>query len=175
MKKTLLAVLALVALAGPARAQQPSQSPAEPLGTESFEDAGRHRPPRQDPAPVAQAIELAFGATVWAQVQVSTMGAVVDLSRLYRDGFYKLELIELVLMSAESRKTLAATVQKRRKGERLSRLALDYGLDFDRLEEQALRIQDVVDRLYLPRFPAKKPKREREDPYGYGAPYYYGP
>lgn len=169
------AVLAVLGLAAAARAQTASQSPAEPLHRESFADAGRQlHGAKERPQAVAQAVELAFGATTWAQIHISTMGPVMDLTRLYDQGYYKLELIELVLMSARAQKTLAQTVAKRRTGERLSRIAFDYGLDYDRLYEQALRVQDVVDRVYLPRFPQRKPRPPRDDQ-GYDTPYYYGP
>jgi len=113
------------------------------------------------PEPVAQALDLTFGATVWAQVKISTEGPVVDLSRLVHEGFYKLELIELVLMSAQKGRPLQKTAAKRREGAALAAIARDYGLDYDRVHEAALALQEVVDREYLPRFPEKAPRRKR--------------
>jgi hypothetical protein len=117
-------------------------------------------PDRQDQGerasePLAQALDLALGATVWAQVRISTAGPAADLSRLVRSGFYKLELIQLVLMSAETGKPLQKTVEKRRKGAGLGAIAKDYGLDYDRIYEAALAVQETVDREYLPRFPER--------------------
>lgn len=175
MRRALLTAAALLCLAGAARAQLPSQSPAEPLQPESFEETGKQALNKDEPTAIAQAVTLAFGATVWADVKISTMGSVVDLSRLNHDGFYKLELIQLVLLSAEGGQTLAQTVAKRRKGERLSHIAFDYNLDYDRLYEQALAVQDFVDELYLPRFPEKRlRKRALEEPYS-DMPYYMWP
>lgn len=166
---------ALLCLAAAARAQIPSQSPAEPLQPENFEQTGKQTINKDEPAAVAQAVELAFGTTVWADVKISTMGPVVDLSRLYHDGFYKLELIQLVLMSAQANQTLAQTVAKRRKGERLSNIAFDYDLDYDALYEQALAVQDFVDELYLPRFPEKRLRKHALEEPNSDMPYYMLP
>ncbi|MDD5656916.1 MAG: hypothetical protein PHF00_06635 [Elusimicrobia bacterium] len=119
----------------------------------------RRVPARTDPEPLAQALESAFGPATWARVQVSTAGPVADLSALVRGGFYKLELIELTLMSAQAGRPLRLAVEKRRKGAKLAALAKDYGLDYGRLYEAALAVQELVDREYLPRFPEKQPRK----------------
>ena len=110
---------------------------------------------------MAQALDLAFGATVWAQVKISTNGQVVDLSRLARAGFYKLELIDMVLICAEAGRPLQKAAQMRRRGMTLAAIAKEYGLDYDRVHEAALAVEEVVDREYLPRFPEKIPRRKR--------------
>jgi len=137
--------------ASPASAQDVSVGPAAGLFSRSR--VSRDIP---EPEPLALALDLTFGATVWAQVKISTEGPVVSLTRLVRGGFYKQELIELILMSAEAGKPLQRAVGKRRKGAKLSAIAKEYGLDYDRLHESALAVEEVVDREYLPRFPERR-------------------
>lgn len=119
---------------------------------------------RDEPTPIGQALTLTFGATFFAQVNISTNGPVIDLSRLNREGFYKLELIELLLTSARSRKPLQELAARRRKGEALRSLAVSSGVDYDALYESALAIQEIVDRDYLPRFPERLARKEKDEP-----------
>lgn len=117
---------------------------------------------RKASAPVALALDLAFGATVWAQVQVSTNGPVADLTALVRRGHYKLEIIEMILMSVRGGRPLKETVERRRKGAKLEKIALDYHLDYDKVHEAGLAVQEIVDRDYLPRFPETRPRMREE-------------
>ena len=123
----------------------------------------RRRKGGDEPPPLALALNLAFSATFWNEVQVSTMGAVSDLGDLIGAGYYKLEIIQLVLMSREGRRPLKETVEKRRKGARLEALAAEYRLEYDKLYESALAVEEIVDRQYLPRLPEKRRRRERDD------------
>lgn len=126
-------------------------------------DWRRPHKPKEDPPPIALALDLTFSATFWNEVQVSTMGAVADLTELSRAGCYKLEIIQLVLMSRQGHQPLAKTFEKRRKGAALESIAAGYGLDYDKLYESALAVQEIVDRDYLPRFPEKRPRKERDE------------
>lgn len=146
------AALILLGAAGPARAQQ-------------MREYYRRKKPAalEEPAPVALALNLTFSTTFWQEVQVSTMGPVVDLSRLNKQGYYKLEIIELLLMSREGHQPLSSTVEKRKKGARLSDIAADYHLSYDKLYESALAVQEIVDKNYLPLFPEKRPRQEKEE------------
>jgi hypothetical protein len=121
----------------------------------------REKSQAPDPEPLAQALDLAFGASTWARVQISTAGPVADLSALVRVGFYKLELIELTLMSAQAGRPLRQAVEKRNKGAKLSAISREYGLDYERIYESALALEEIVDREYLPRFPEKRPRPSR--------------
>lgn len=118
---------------------------------------------KSEAPPVALALDLAFGATVWAEVRISTMGPIHEMTRLTRQGHYKLEIIQLVLLSAKGHKTLRQTVEKRKKGAKLSAIAKDYKLDYDELYESALAVQEILDRQYLPRFPERRLRREDEE------------
>lgn len=113
----------------------------------------------QGALPVAGAIDLALGATIWANVRVSTAGAALDITSLLGQGFYKREVIELVLLSAESRSGLFQNAEKRRKGEKLSEIAKDYKLDYDKVYEAALAVEELVDREYLPRLYKRRKER----------------
>jgi hypothetical protein len=110
-------------------------------------------------APLGLALELALGTSVWAQVQVSTEGPAGDVTKLVREGFYKLEVIELVLMSAKSRQPLKVLAEKRRKGARLADIATGLRIDYDELYEEALAVEEVCDREYLPRLYRRKNRK----------------
>ncbi|MBI5882614.1 MAG: hypothetical protein HZB91_05870 [Elusimicrobia bacterium] len=112
--------------------------------------------------PVAAAVENAFGPEFWARVSVSTAGPAADLARLSREGCYKLEIVQLLLLSAESGKGLKAVEEKRKKGAKLAEIAKDFGLDYGRLYEKALAVQEIVDRDYLPRYPERRARRKND-------------
>lgn len=137
-------------------------SPAPDVQTDFLLLSGKKKKEKEEPAPLALALNLAFGATIWAEVKISTNGPIVDMTKLVKEGYYKLELIQLILMSAEGRHPLKDTLKKRKKGEKLSRIAADYHLDYDKLYESALAVEELVDRDYLPRFPEKRPRKEEE-------------
>lgn len=113
------------------------------------------------PTPVAESIALALGTTVWAEVKVSTEGPVMDLTRLSLSGYYKRELIQLVLMCAKAKKPLKEAVERRAKGAALAEIASGWGLDPGEMYDAALAVEELVDRHYLPRFPERTLRRER--------------
>lgn len=119
--------------------------------------------PLDGAAPLAKAIEKAFGPDAWAEVKVSTNGPAADLTRLVKEGFYKREMIELILMSSRSGKPLKDLAKKRKKGETLTAIAAGCRLDHDRVYGAALAVEEIVDRDYLPRFPEKRPRIVREE------------
>ncbi|MBI3551353.1 MAG: hypothetical protein HY077_02440 [Elusimicrobia bacterium] len=123
----------------------------------------KHKKPKEDSAPVALALNLVFSTTYWQQVEVSTSGPVGDVSALVRQGYYKLEIIELVMMSHDGRQPLAKTVEKRKKGADLADIAADYHLAWVPLEQSALAVEDIVDKQYLPLFPEKRRRKERDE------------
>lgn len=131
-------------------------------GPDLFAYNAKKRQERRRAPPLALALDLALGTSVWAEVQLSSAGPVLEVTGLVREGFYKREIIELILLSAKARRPLKQTVEKRRKGDKLSKIALDYGEDFDQLEGAALAVEELVDREYLPRL------RERQFKKGIG-------
>lgn len=133
--------------------------------TELWRAVGRAKKPKDEPQAVAQAIDLAFSSATWTAVKLSTSGPVVELSRLAREGFYKRELITLVVTAARAKKPFQELVAKRKKGATLSEISFSCGLDYDAVYESALSIEAIVDKQYLKRFPQRAPKRGREDPF----------
>lgn len=123
---------------------------------------GTLAPPEPPPrvAPVALALDLALGPTIWARVEVSTSGQVVDITRLVGQGFYKLEIIQLVLISAEAKVPLKKTVERRKKGAKLSEIAAEYKIEYAPLYERALGVQEILDSEYLPRLYRKKARKK---------------
>ncbi|MBI5631187.1 MAG: hypothetical protein HY921_09930 [Elusimicrobia bacterium] len=142
-----------------AHAQTPAARPEKP------ERAALHSVgPDQQAPPLALALDMAFGPAVWAEVKISTTGPVAELSGLVKEGYYKLEIIQLVLMSVQARRPLKEAVKKRSDGAKLSDIAAGYKLDYDKLYDSALAVEALVDKEYLPRFPEPKPRisgRER--------------
>lgn len=145
MKTTLVLMLAMTAAGSHASelSTAPVAAPAAPIR----------------PAPVALALDLALGATIWQRVEVSTSGPIVDITRLVRQGFYKLEIIQLILMSAEAGKPLKKAVERRREGAKLSEIAAEYKIEYEPLYERALAVQEIIDKEYLPRLYRKRARK----------------
>lgn len=118
---------------------------------------------RERAAPLALAVEMAVGPEVWGRVRVSTDGAAADLTRLVREGFYKRELIQLVLLCAWAERPLEKTAARRREGIRLRDLAGELRVDYEALAEASSALEEIVDREYLPRFPERRMRRRREE------------
>lgn len=149
----LLLMMASLSLAQFAGDPLPPPPPLPPAVSEKPEAPG--------PAPIAEAIALAVGATTWAEVKISTEGPVMELTRLNLAGYYKLELIQLVLLSARGKKTFKEAVEKRGKGASLRAMSEEWGVDYDKLYESSLAVEEIVDSQYLPRFPERSLRRER--------------
>ena len=120
--------------------------------------------------PMGLAVSLAFDATTWAAVQASTNPAA-DLSALVKRGYYKLELIEAVLVASKAKAPLKAIVALHDKGKTLREVAKTRDVDFDPLYEEALRVDERVTGELLPEImsvrgapkeQAQKPPRERK-------------
>lgn len=154
-------VLALFLAASPALAQVDLGAG---IGPDMFNySSGRKYRGRISPAPLALALDRAFGTTTWARVSISTEGPVSEMTAMVRGGYYKLEIIQLILLSAEAGRPLKQTLEKRKKGSKLSELAAEYKLDYDKVYEEALAIEELVNREYLPRFPERKSRRRNDE------------
>ncbi len=116
-----------------------------------------------DSPPLALALNLTFGANFWREVQVSSSGPVADIADLVRQGYYKLEIIELLLMSQQARVPLAKAVEKRKKGAALAEMAAGYQLVYDQIYEAAVAVEEIVDAEYLPLFPERRQRRWRKE------------
>lgn len=99
-------------------------------------------------APVTEmglAVSLAFDATTWAAVGVSSPPARAA-SQLVRRGHYRLELLQLVLIAKDSGGRLLDLTAKRAKGASLRSLAEAGGLEYDAVYAGAERLAVEVDR-----------------------------
>lgn len=110
--------------------------------------------------PLALALSLAFDATTWARVGVSTSAPSVEMARLLREGFYRLEVLQLVQMADGSGRELTQLTSRREKGEALAKIAADLSMDMDRIYEESLvkaaeveRTLRAVDRVCGPAAP----------------------
>lgn len=141
-----LAALLFLAAAAPAAAQV---EVGTGLGPESFLHGERGPSESMPILPLALATSLAFDATTWAQVQVSTVPAQ-DLTQLLRRGYYKLELLQAVLLASRAKVPLKEISTAHDKGKSMRELAKEKQLDFEALYEEALKLdRDVVER-HLP-------------------------
>lgn len=119
------------------------------VGPETFLPGAKvRREPRPEVLPMPQALVLAFGPQALASVGLSTAPAR-DLTHLAYRGFYKLELIQLILMSRGSAKPFKEIVKTREEGKSLEAMAGSLKLDYAGLYEEALGIDAEVERLIL--------------------------
>lgn len=118
------------------------------IGPEAFLHGERTVRDTMPILPLALATSLAFDATTWASVEVSTSPAA-DLSSMLRRGYYKLELIQAVLLASKAKASLKDVAAAHDKGKSMRDLAKEKQVDFDALYEEALRLdQDVVEKLF---------------------------
>lgn len=99
--------------------------------------------------PLAMATSLAFDATTWAQIKLSSAPAQA-LTAMFYKGYYKLELIQLILLAKRSGGTLSDLVLEREKGAKLRDMAKRLGLDYDGLYDRALNLDREVEERLLP-------------------------
>jgi len=91
-----------------------------------------------DMTPMAMGLSLVFDTTTWSEVKVSTADPARVMAKLLRQGCYRLEIIQLVLMARGSGKALAELTAKRKDGKTTLRdLSRELGIDYDPLVERA--------------------------------------
>ncbi|PIP84218.1 MAG: hypothetical protein COR54_05295 [Elusimicrobia bacterium CG22_combo_CG10-13_8_21_14_all_63_91] len=100
---------------------------------------------RQAVTELGLAVSLAFDATTWIEVGVSTP-PVQAASLLIKKGHYRLELLQLVLIAKDSKGRLLDLTAKRAKGASLRSLAQEAGVDYDGVYVRAGRLAVEVDR-----------------------------
>lgn len=94
--------------------------------------------------PLALAVSLAFDATTWAAVGVSSPS--VDVPELLARGYYRLEVIELVLMAkAAGKRLLDLRTRRTKDGRTLRQLAEECGLAYEAVSDEAHALSAVVD------------------------------
>jgi len=142
MKKAAAALALGGLLAGPAHAQVDIGAGIGPDAFATGDDRRKRELP-SGPTPVGLAASLAFDATTWAAVEVSTTAAK-ELSTLLRRGYYRLEVLQVVLMARKAGVSLRAVVAARDKGESLRQIAKGKDLDYDALYEESLVLDSKV-------------------------------
>ena len=138
---------ALAGLAVPAWAQLEGGIGVTPdAGMFALDAPGSTRPAV---TPLALALSLAFDATTWAAVGVSTSAPAVDMSELLARGYYRLEIIQLTLLAqASGRRLLDLRTRRTKDGRSLRELAEEAKTPFeetlDRAEAMALLVEQRV-------------------------------
>ncbi|MBI3299147.1 MAG: hypothetical protein HYZ75_13345 [Elusimicrobia bacterium] len=141
---TLTLAAALAVLASPARAQLETGIGVSP-------DAGLFAldaPASTQPAatPLALALALAFDATTWAAVGVSTEATPGAMAELLARGYYRLEILQLTLLARGSGERLLDLRTRRTKdGRTLRALAEAAKLPYDQTLDRAEELAAVVD------------------------------
>lgn len=122
--------------AAPVRAQDSLGLPAADSPVLSALD--RSSAPSAAVTPLSLALSLAFDATTWAAVGVSTSAPAADLAELLARGYYRLELLELTLLAQASGKRLLDLRTRRTKdGRTLRQLAEEAKVPFEDLSDRA--------------------------------------
>lgn len=128
----------LLAAALPARAQQ--EEP--PL----FSHLDHSSAPPTAVTPLTLALSLAFDATTWAAVGVSTSAPSADIAELLAKGYYRLELLQLTLLAKASGKRLLDMRTRRTKdGRTLRQLAAEAQVPYDGILDEANRLAEGVE------------------------------
>ncbi|MBI5201188.1 MAG: hypothetical protein HY925_06350, partial [Elusimicrobia bacterium] len=135
----------LLAAAAPAAAQV---GVGTGIGPEAFLQGDRVQRENLPVLPIALAASLAFDATTWASIELSTVPAR-DLSNLFKRGYYKLELLQAVLVASKAKTTLKEIVAAHDKGKSMRELAHAKNLDFDAVYDEALKLDKRVVEEFL--------------------------
>lgn len=96
--------------------------------------------------PFAQALAEHWQQATWIQMGLSSSSIREDLTQLFYRGFYRLELIQLVLMAKETSQKLENLLQERRRRARLSEIAEKNHLQYPAIYENALQIKSQLAR-----------------------------
>lgn len=132
--RRLLPLVLTAALAATASAQTG-------LGMDFGLDAGdaiekSEREDRSRPFPYAIALEMEFSSATWLTLDLASAPAK-EMTALMVRGYYKLELVELVLTAEKARVPFKEVFKKREKGATLKAIAAGYGLDADQVYDEA--------------------------------------
>ena len=140
-----MAAAALAALASPAAAQAEAGLGVSPDGS-MFSRLDASSSPVAARTPLALALSLAFDATTWAEVGVSTASPSGDMAELLARGYYRLEILQLTLLAKGSGKRLLDLRTRRTKdGKTLRELAEEAKVPYDGLLDRAEALALAVD------------------------------
>ena len=133
----------LLAAAVSARAQEGLGADADsPL----FSAVDRSSAPSAAVTPLALALSLAFDATTWAAVGVSTSAPAAEMAELMARGYYRLELLQLTLLAqASGQRLLDLRTARTKDGKTLRRLAEDAKTPYEDVLDRAERLAAGVE------------------------------
>jgi hypothetical protein len=138
-----LGVLTLL-LAAPAAAQDVLGAPSDAAVLSAVD---RSSAPPAEVTPLSLALSLAFDATTWAAVGVSTASPAGDVAELMARGYYRLEILQLTLLAEASGKRLLDLRTRRTKdGLTLRALAEEARVPYDALLDRAEALAAGVER-----------------------------
>lgn len=147
MRTILTALLAAGLLGVPAAAQHPSASPDSELATLDPEPKAKSKKKRNKLTPMSLAITLVFDSNTWSKIGVSTSAPVGEIASLLGAGYYRLELLQLILMADRSGKHISLLTADRAKEKKsLRQMAKEFGLEYDSLYDEAVSLSRKVDR-----------------------------
>lgn len=137
-------LLTLLLAAAPARSQDVLGTPADSAVLSAVD---RSSAPPAEVTPLSLALSLAFDATTWAAVGVSTASPAGDVAELMARGYYRLEILQLTLLAKASGKRLLDLRTRRTKdGLTLRRLAEEARVPYDALLDEAEALAAGVER-----------------------------
>ncbi len=84
------------------------------------------------------AISLSFSSSTWAAVGISTSAPHLDMAQLLRKKYYRLEVVQMILMAERSGKKLRELAKLHVKDKTLRSIAGDLGLEYDTVLEDAI-------------------------------------
>lgn len=149
MRKASLVIFLAFAAAPSARAQV---DVGTGIGPEQL-GLGDPRPSREKPSvlPLALAASLVWDATTWTRLELSTSTAPAEeLTSLIQKGYYRLELLQIVLIAEKAGKPLSSVTELREKGKGLRELASSLGADFDSIYDRSLELDRRIEADILP-------------------------
>ncbi len=122
------------------------------VGPDSFMGSGQETKPEKKPAvhPYAGALALYFSSATWASIQVSTSAPEKDITVYLYAGYYRQEIIQLIILAEKTGRPLKELAKEREKGGSLSAMAKKAGLDFNEFFEKSLEIRNKIDTQFLP-------------------------
>lgn len=139
-----LGLLTLLLAAAPCAAQDGAFGAASDPSLLSVVD--RSSAPSAAVTPLALAVALAFDATTWAAVGVSTSATAGEVAELLARGYYRLELLQMALIARDSGKRLLDLRTARTKdGKSLRALAVESRVPYDAVLDRATALADGVE------------------------------
>lgn len=106
---------------------------------------------RPDIQPFARALTLYFNSLTWTQIGISTASPAKELTDFMYHGYYRQEIIQLILMSKESGKSFKEFARERKKEKRFEEIAGKAKIDFSDIVERSIEIRKIIDAKFLPR------------------------